>query len=155
MNQMPKTTQELENVLKATSPDRIGSFLETYADSIMPEKNRFSTYVREYLKSKKMSQQEVFLRAEIAERYGYKLISEEKRTRQRDYILRICVGAKMSLAETQQALTLYGMACLYPRIARDAVIIIAFSRGIYDIQDINRLLMDHNMEPLRASKSLT
>lgn len=150
-----KFTQELEDVLKITEPEGIGNFLEDYADVIMSGDRPFSVYLRECLRQKGLKQQEVFLRAEIAERYGYKLVSEEKRTRQRDYILRICYGAKLTLSEAQQALTLYGMAALYPRIARDAVLIIAFNRGIYDIQEINRLLSSHGMEPLRASKSLT
>lgn len=150
----PKSTEELEDVLSKTQPDHISAFLETYADSIVSTDKPFADYIRECLRRKNLKQQEVFLRAEISERYGYKLVSEEKRTRQRDYILRICYAARLTLEETQRALTLYGMASLYPRIARDAVLMIAFKRGIYDIQEINRLLQEHNMEPLRSSKGV-
>ena len=49
----------------------------------------------------------VFLKADIPERYGYKLLSGEKHTKQRDVILRICYAAEFTLKETQRALRKY------------------------------------------------
>lgn len=151
MEHVPKSAKELEAVLSKTQPDQIDVFFETYADSIVNEEKPFATYIRACFRRKNLKQQEVFLRAEIPERYGYKLVSEEKRTRQRDYILRICYAARLTLDEAQRALILYGMAPLYPHIARDAVLMVAFNRQIYDIQEINCLLQEHDMAPLRCS----
>jgi len=102
-------------------------------------------------KDKGILQQEVFLFADIPERYGYKLLSEEKRTKQRDVILRICYAGKLSLAETQKALKLYGMPELYARIPRDAVLMVCFNERPGSILDVNTFLKQHNMESLRSS----
>ena len=56
------------------------------------------------LKEKRITQQMVFLKADIPEKYGYKLLSGEKHTRQRDIILRICYAAELTLEQTQRAL---------------------------------------------------
>ena len=93
----------------------------------------------------------IFLAADIPERYGYKLISEEKRTRQRDVILRICYAAHFTLEETQQALRIYGMPELYAKNSRDAVLMIAFHERPGDIIEVNALLKQNAMEPLRSS----
>lgn len=149
-----KPTKELEHILKKTKPDNIEQFLQEHADSFLAPERPFSAHVHQILKRNGLTQQEVFLRADIPERYGYKLLSEEKRTKQRDYILRICYAADMTLEETQTALTLYGMAQLYARIPRDAVLMIAFNQGKADVMAVNALLADHEMEPLRTSGNM-
>lgn len=67
-----------------------------------------------------MNVQKMFLQADIPERYGYKLLSGQKHTKQRDVILRICYAAGLSFDETQRALKKYGMVELYSEITRDA-----------------------------------
>ena len=93
----------------------------------------------------------MFLRADIPERYGYKLLSGEKRTRQRDVILRICYAAKFSLAETQRALKIYEMPELYAKVPRDALLMIAFNERPGSILDVNDLLNQKGLQPLRTS----
>lgn len=149
-----KPTNELEHILKRTKPDNIEQFLKDHADSFIAPNKPFSEYIHQILKKNGLTQQEVFIRADIPERYGYKLLSEEKRTKQRDYILRICYAANMTLEETQTALTLYGMAQLYARIPRDAVLMIAFNQRKGDIISVNALLAEHEMEPLRISGNM-
>ena len=143
-----KTTGILQNVLNQAKPDEIKSYLETYADSLAPDSRPFSTYMRTLLKEKNIRQQDVFLAADISEGYGYKLISEEKHTRQRDVILRLCFGGHFSLLETQRALRLYGMSPLYPRVTRDAALIVAINNGIYETGDVDALLLENALEPL-------
>ena len=91
------------------------------------------------------------MKADIPERYGYKLLSGEKHTRQRDVILRICYASELTLKETQRALRKYGMPELYAKISRDAMIMIAFNERPGSIIDVNALLKEHGMEPLRTS----
>ncbi|MBP8720835.1 MAG: hypothetical protein KBH72_09315, partial [Lachnospiraceae bacterium] len=83
--------------------------------------------------------------------YGYKLLSGEKRTRQRDVILRICYAAKFSLAETQRALKKYEMPELYAKVPRDALLMIAFNERPGSILDVNDLLNQKGLQPLRTS----
>lgn len=91
------------------------------------------------------------MKADIPERYGYKLLSGEKHTKQRDIILRICYAAEMTLDETQRALKKYGMPELYAKIPRDALLMIIFNERPGSIINVNALLKENGMEPLRTS----
>ena len=107
----------------------------------------FTDFMRQTFREKKLSQKEIFIRSDLDDRYGYKLISGEKQTLQRDTILRICLAAEFTLGETQEALILYGMAPLYHRIRRDTAFIVAFCNGVYDIHDMDRILRENDMPP--------
>ena len=148
--QPQKSTDELKAVLKNTHTKNAAAFLEGESGSFLPE-DAFSDYMRSLIRSKNIQQQEVFLMADVPERYGYKLLSGEKRTRQRDVILRICYAARFSLEETQQALRIYGMPQLYERVKRDALLMIAFSDRPGSIIEVNAFLKQNSMEPLRTS----
>ncbi|MCD8037544.1 MAG: hypothetical protein LUE96_00390 [Lachnospiraceae bacterium] len=144
-----KNTNELEKVLGNT---HIKDFNDFYRkNSEIMSKEAFIPYMKNIFAEKKLTQQTVFLRADIPERYGYKLLSGEKRTRQRDIILRICYAAEMSLAETQKALEKYEMPTLYAKIPRDALLMIIFNERPGDIIEANAILKEHGMEPLRTS----
>ncbi len=149
-----ESTDELNNVLENTKPAGIDDYLKEYADSFVDGDHPFSDYMRAKIRGKGITQQELFIRAELPERYGYRLLTQEKNTRQKDYILRLCFAAEFTLDETQRALKLYGMSGLYSKIPRDSVIIICFNQGIYDIPRVNKLLEEHGMEPLKASSSM-
>ena len=113
---MEKTTNTLTDILKETGLEKIEDYFDTYADSLAANERPFSAYMRDMFKKKGLLQQDIFLAADISEGYGYKLISEEKKTKQRDVILRLCIAAKFTLEETQRALSLYGMSPLYPKV---------------------------------------
>ncbi len=143
-----RTTDALNEVLTKTAPEDLDAFLELNAKKMITQEKPFAAYMRERFREKGLSQQRVFLAADISENYGYKIISEEKHTRQRDTILRLCLASEFSLEETQKALKIYNMPPLYPRIPRDAVFIIALNKKIYDIHKVDTLLAEHNMTPL-------
>ena len=126
-------------------------YLLEYKESLNTDKNAFSEYIKKLLKARKLTQQVVFLRADIPERYGYKLLSGEKHTKQRDVILRICYAAEMTLEETQHALKQYEMPELYAKIPRDAFLMIIFNERPGSIIEVNELLNKNGMEPLRTS----
>ena len=145
-----KSTDDLKEILKGTHPDKAARFLHEEQENLLPER-AFSAYMRQLIKEKGLQQQEVFLMGDIPERYGYKLLSEEKRTRQRDVILRLCYAARFTLEETQEALRIYGMPELYPRIERDALLMIAFNERPGSIIEVNAFLSENGMMPLRTS----
>ena len=97
------------------------------------------------LREKGLTQQKIFLLADIPERYGYKLLSGEKHTKQRDVILRICYAAECTLEETQKALRKYEMPQLYAKIPRDALLMIIFNERPGSIIDANTLLKKNGM----------
>lgn len=145
---MKKTTNTLTGILKSTDPADIKKYLKNNAETILPKEKPFAQYMRACIRERGLTQQEVFINAEISEGYGYKIISEEKHVKQRDTILRICFGAHLTLEETQRALKIYGMSPLYPKFSRDAILIVAFSSNINDLTEINRLLSQNSEKTL-------
>lgn len=73
---MNKTTKELEGILLNHAD------ISELSDEIL--NISFGDYFRDVLLTKSITQQTVFLNADIGEKYGYKLISGEKHTKQRD-----------------------------------------------------------------------
>ncbi len=146
-------TEHLDHILDQTGPEQIDDYLDKYSDDLAKENNAFSVYMKKLIHDKGFTQQEVFDRADMSYHYGYRLLSQEKRTIRRDYILRLCFAAQFSLKEAQRSLKLYGMNELYSRIPRDAVMIIAFNQGIYDIARVNDMLTAHDFEPLQSGSS--
>ena len=138
-------------MLGRTHPSEYASFIDENKESMLSESNSFSVYVKNLLAEKGITQQAVFLRADIPERYGYKLLSGEKHTRQRDVILRICYAANFTVAETQHALELCRMNRLYARDPRDALIMTCFNNRPGTVIDVNELLRKNRMEVLRSS----
>lgn len=144
-----KNTDELEKVLQSTHIKNFNAYCRENTGNLADWE--FTVYMKNILSEKNLTQQLVFLRADIPERYGYKLLSGEKRTRQRDVILRICYAAEMSLAQTQRALRKYEMPKLYAKLPRDALLMIIFNERPGDIIEVNEILKEHGMEILRTS----
>ncbi len=146
-----KTTDNLTEALMDAKPENVSAVLREKREAMFSEEKPFASFMRKTIKSKGLKQQDVFLNAEIPEGYGYKLIAEEKHTRQRDILLRLCFAAQFTVEETQRALKLSGLSPLYPRIERDAVLMVALNQGIYQIADVNKLLEEHKMNRLRET----
>ena len=138
-----EVNKSLNAAIMQLSPADLSAYISAKTFSHRP----FTDFMRHTFREKKLSQKEIFIKADLDDRYGYKLISGEKQTQQRDTILRICLAAEFSLTETQEALVLYGMAPLYQAIRRDIAFIIAFSNRIYDIHDVDAILRANNMPP--------
>ena len=146
-----KNTNDLVSVLGKTHLSGFDKYCKENKESMNMDKDAFPVYIKDLLKEKGLTQQVVFLNADIPERYGYKLLSCEKHTKQRDVILRICYAAKLTLSETQRALKKYGMPELYAKIPRDALLMIIFNERPGSIIDVNAILKNNGMEPLRTS----
>ena len=146
-----KNTKELADILGKTHISDFDKFCQEQKDSLNPEQDAFSEYIKNLLREKKMTQQMVFLKADIPERYGYKLLSGEKHTRQRDIILRICYAAELTLDQTQSALRKYEMPQLYAKIPRDALLMLIFQERPGGIIEVNELLKEKGMDMLRTS----
>ena len=143
-----RESQRLTEAAARVAPEAVGAYLERIRDALLPEGREFAVYMRGKLREKGILQQEMFLAADLSENYGYKLIAQEKHTRSRDVILRLCIAARLTPEETREALTLYGMAPLHGRIARDVVLLAAMSAGVRDIHDADALLRANGMHPL-------
>ena len=146
------TTTRLEDVLRRTPPEKLPEFTKEYEEKLLCSDRPFRDYMLGRLAARGMLQQTLFLNADISEGYGYKLLTEEKHTVQRDVILRLCIGAAFTLEETNRALTLYGMAPLYAKLRRDTILISAVSAGRHDVFEIDALLRENGEPPLYACK---
>ena len=146
-----KTTEELEKVLGSTHVNDTKKYLTENADDLLNSDRPFADYMKKLIKEMDLFQQDIFLKADIPDRYGYKLLSEEKRTKQRDVILRLCYAAELTLEETQKALKIYGMPELYARVPRDAVLMIIFNNRPGSIIDVNAYLKKNGVDILRSS----
>ena len=146
-----KNTNELKEILGKTHLSEFEKYCKDNKESINDKEEAFSIYIKDLLANKGMMQPTVFLNADIPERYGYKLLSGEKHTKQRDVILRICYASELTLGETQRALKKYEMPELYAKIPRDAFMMIMFNDRPGSILDVNVLLKRNGMEPLRTS----
>lgn len=145
-----KTTEDLTKLLKKLKPDEVSDALSKHENMLVPGDNPFPEFMRETLAAKGLRRQEVFLAADISEGYGYKLLTCEKRTRRRDVILRIFFAAHFTTEEMQRGLKLLGFSPLYPRIPRDAVLMVAANNSIHDVEKVNALLVQNGFEPLET-----
>ena len=146
-----KSTDELEKILGSTHINEVSAYLKSNEESIITNEYAFHEYISKLIKLKNLRKQDVFLAADVSEKYGYKLLSGEKHTKQRDVILRLCYASELTLEETQKALKLYRMPELYAKIPRDAMIMIAFNERPGSIIDVNSFLKKNGMEILRSS----
>ena len=145
-----KNTSELENVLGSTHVTEFQTYCRENQESIQAAAD-FRAYMKEQIHAAGMTQQRVFLEADIPERYGYKLLSGEKHTRRRDVILRICYAARMPLEETQRALRKYQLPELYAKLPRDALLMLAFHQRPGDLSDVCDLLESNGFPPLQEA----
>ena len=141
-------SRRLNEELLSVGPHELADFLEQHREDWIASPHPFAGYMRMKFREKGILQQNVFLAADLSENYGYKLIAEEKHTRQRDTILRLCLAARFRSEEMQEALILYGMAPLHGRFPRDAVLMVAVQNGICDLCEVNRLLESCGQAPL-------
>lgn len=140
-----EVSKNLNAAVMQLSPAELPQFLKAHAGD--QPKRPFTDYMRLKFREKKISQQNVFLAADLAERYGYKLVSGEKRTQKRDIIIRICLAAEFQPEEVQEALVLYGFPPLRARIPRDCAFIVAFSNRLYDIHEVDVMLRENDLPP--------
>lgn len=143
-----QTSKWINEELKSVRPGELAGFFDAHSKELITSPHPFADYMRMKFKEKGVLQQNVFLAADLSENYGYKLIAEEKHTRQRDTILRLCLAARFQPEEVQEALILYGMAPLHGRFPRDAALIVAIQNGVYDMREVNALLESCGQPPL-------
>lgn len=140
-----ESTENLMAVLKQTGSSGFAVYEQKYLKN---GRLYFSAYMDELLELKGLKRQNVLLKADIPQKYGYKLLSGESHTTDRNKILRICFSMEMSLRETQRALKLYGMNELYPKVKRDALLILAIGDKIYETDRVNKWLAEHGEAPI-------
>jgi len=142
------STSRLMDVLKNTDDMTFADYEKEY----LQKEYDFVSYMDELIQEKNVKRSQLFVKADIPMKYGYKLLTRESITKDRDKLLRIFIALGMSLKEVQRALSLYGMAQLYPKNRRDVILIICFNHGINTVEEVNEKLQKEGEEPLSACR---
>lgn len=82
----------------------------------------------------------------MSEIYVHQILSG-RRTPSRGRLICLCYGLGATLEEAQELLKLYGLAQLYPRSRRDAILIYGLMHGV-SVQEINDRLFAEDEETL-------
>ncbi len=148
---MIRKSDGLESMLRKLRSGEFERFMEKHRDEFITNDKEFEIFMKDTIASRRIQLKDIFIIADIPEKYGYKLLSGEKHTRQRDIILRICYASEMNVDETQYALKLYGMPELFAMIPRDALIMVCFGERPGNVIDVNRILKENKFQTLRTS----
>lgn len=149
MEKQQYSTSMLMDVLKSADIKDIYRYSQDY---ISREPISFASYMDQLISAKCLKRQDIFQRADIPQKYGYKLLTGESHTNDRDKLLRLFFAMNLTLKEVRRGLELYGMPLLYPKIKRDAILIIAFNRSYSSVDDVNRILAENGEPELSRSR---
>ena len=106
----------------------------------------FPEYYRSLPKVKETTDSALIELSGIERSYYYQIM-KGKRHPSRDKILRLCIGAGLTLRETTRALELSENAPLYPKSRRDIIITVAINQSATVI-DTNLLLFEYGEKAL-------
>lgn len=137
-----KTTKELNQELTA-APD-LKRFLEDNREQF--QKTGFQERLQELFHNAEISKATLAKRAQTSEIYLYQIFSGT-RIPSRDRMLCLCFGLSATLEQTQELLRIGGMAQLYAKNQRDAVIMYALTHQV-ELAKANDLLFAENEETL-------
>ena len=147
---LKKPTDELDNMLKDIRPDQLDGYLKSNAKYMSGDKKAFYYYMKDVLSEKNIKLKDVYSFAGVSETYGSKIISMEKHTKDRDLIIRLCTAGHFNWDEMNRALKLYGLSELYSKDPRDACIIVALNNRIFDLSQIDDMLVERGFKKLTA-----
>ncbi len=143
-----KSTNELNDLLENMKPDQLDSYLKDNSKYMADEKKAFYYYMKDVLDEKNIKLKDVYSFAGVTESYGSKIVTMEKHTKDRDLIIRLCLAGHFNWDETNRALKLYGLSELYAKDPRDACIIVAINNRIFDMYEIDELLLKQGISKL-------
>ena len=141
-------TQELDEKLRTLRTDDVAAFTEENSRYLTQGDKAFSYYFKDTVKAKNMFFKDVYIRADMSESYGEKLISQTSHTKNRDKIIALCLAGHFTLDETNRALKLYKMTPLYSKVKRDIVLIVAINNRNYKLSDVDKELIKQGFNPL-------
>ncbi len=145
-----KPTNELNDLLENMKPDQLDSYLKDNSKYMADDKKAFYYYFKDVLDEKNIKLKDVYSFAGVTESYGSKIITMEKHSKNRDLIIRLCLAGHFNLVETNRALKLYGMSELYAKEPRDACMIVAINNRIFDMYEIDEMLLAQGLQKLSA-----
>ena len=147
-----KSTNELNDLLENMKPDQLDSYLKDNSKYMADEKKAFYYYMKDVLDEKNIKLKDVYSFAGVTESYGSKIVTMEQHTKDRDLIIRLCLAGHFNWDETNRALKLYGLSELYAKDPRDACIIVAVNNRIFDMYEIDEMLIRQGLKKLTTEE---
>lgn len=139
-----KSTEKLLNILnKAKNKSSLDKYISSNSEHDTYE---LSEYILEISTSKGYSKSDIIRNSEIYRSYGYQILNGKK-SPSRDNVLKICIGNKFNLEQTNRTLTLAKLGVLYAKDPRDSIFIYALNNKL-NIINVNIILSDHNFKLL-------
>ena len=129
-------------------------YLSENSEQMISGDRPFYYYVKSTLHEKRIKLNDMYSFAGFKESYGGKIVRMEKITRNRDHIIRLCIAGHFSLIETNRALKLYGMNELYSKDERDACLIVSVNNRIYDLAQVDDILIENGFEKLSLDEEI-
>lgn len=133
-----KDTNDLQKEL--TSAPDLSRFLLENEEHFINE--NFADLLQALFQKSSLSKAALAKRAGTSEVYLYQIFSGD-RTPSRDRTICLCFGLSATLEETQELLKHSGLAQLYAKDRRDAIIIYGLSHAM-SLDDINDMLFSEN-----------
>lgn len=143
-----KSTDELDKILGNIKPKDLDEYYTGNSKYLADEKKEFYYYFKDVIEAKNIFLKDVYSFAGVSESWGSKIVTMERHTRNRDLIIRLCLAGRFNLDEINRALKLYGMTPLYSKNRRDAVIIVAINNRIYNLAEIDDLMINKGFDIL-------
>ena len=137
-----KNTNDLQREL--TSAPDLSRFLSENSEQFISKS--FADLLQALFQKSGLSKAALAKRAGTSEVYLYQIFSGG-RTPSRDRTLCLCFGLSASLEETQELLKQSGLAQLYAKDRRDAIIMYGLSHDM-DLVEVNDKLFSENEETL-------
>ncbi|MCR5654404.1 MAG: hypothetical protein K6G07_02015 [Lachnospiraceae bacterium] len=149
---LKKPTDELNKLLEDVAPEELDAYLEKNRKYMADAERAFYYYMKDVIDEKRLKMNFVYSTAGLSQSYGEQIVHMTKHTKDRDVILRLCIAGRFSVEETNRALKLYKMSELYAKDPRDACLIVAINRRIYDLFKIDDILTEHGFDVLSAQE---
>lgn len=137
--QLPTTVKLLK--MLESSPNQ---FKETHLSKV--EDIAFCEHLKNLMDKRKLTTTELISRACISKTYAYQFINGE-RLPGRDIAIRMAFALKLNIDDTQRLLTIARKGVLYPKIRRDASILLCIRKKM-TIDETNLFLEDLGEVPL-------
>lgn len=140
-----KTTKKLADILSHIDNElEMQKYMNHH--KVTDSYRTFVDYYKSLSNVKKLSDSELIKLSGVEKSYYYQIM-KGTRNPSRDKILRLCIGAGLSIEETTRALELNECAILYPMNKRDIILSVAINQHA-SVMDTNLLLDKYDEKPL-------
>ena len=141
-------TEKINEIIKTIRKKEIDKFLEKEFSGELPS---IADYLSQYISQHKLSASKIIKDSGLSPDYAYAIMNGNRKNPARDRIIALCLAMHMSLEDAQQALKLC-KTFLYSKDKRDAIIMVCFTQHIYDVNEVNIILVSFNQKELETTK---